>query len=226
MMLRLWDAERPRAVLVGWDTLDVADLPARGVPRLPVGPRVRRVAARAARPAARGCARRSASPSRRRPATRPTTFSRRPSRAEEERGGTVARRDRRSRRLPAGQRATHDPAADEGRQRDRRASARPRCASATASTPRRCRTSSRCAATRPTSCRARRASARRRPRPLLGRVRHARGGARGRALRRRGRGAASLPAHRDDGRRRRPFRTPRSGARLGAAAPSSCAAGG
>ena len=30
MLIRLWDAERPRAVVVAWDTLEVADLPARG----------------------------------------------------------------------------------------------------------------------------------------------------------------------------------------------------
>ena len=31
MLVRLWEPEQPRAVLVGWDTLDDADLPARGV---------------------------------------------------------------------------------------------------------------------------------------------------------------------------------------------------
>ena len=45
-----------------------------------------------------------------------------------------------------------------------RASGRPRCASATASSPSRCRTSSRCAATPRTSCPGRAASGRRRPR--------------------------------------------------------------
>jgi len=37
MMMRLWDAEGPRAVLVGWDSLETPSLPAPGVPRLPVG---------------------------------------------------------------------------------------------------------------------------------------------------------------------------------------------
>ena len=36
-LLRLWEAEQPRAVIVGWDTLDDADLPARGAPRYQSG---------------------------------------------------------------------------------------------------------------------------------------------------------------------------------------------
>ena len=53
MLLRLWQAERPRAVVVGWDTLWVADLPQRAARDLPVGPRVRPGDPRPARAAAR-----------------------------------------------------------------------------------------------------------------------------------------------------------------------------
>ena len=49
MLVRLWQAEQPDAVLVGWDTLDGADLPARGVRAVPVGAGVRGLDPRAAR---------------------------------------------------------------------------------------------------------------------------------------------------------------------------------
>ena len=78
--------------------------------------------------------------------------------AEEKRGGTRAGGERRPRHVPARLRA-HDHPLSRCAPARWRASGRPRCASATASSPRRCRTSSRCAAIRPTSCRARRASA-------------------------------------------------------------------
>ena len=57
-LLRLWQSEEPRAVLVGWDCVGRAHLSQRGVPRLPGGPRLRSRAARAARPpaGARPCA--------------------------------------------------------------------------------------------------------------------------------------------------------------------------
>ena len=81
-------------------------------------------------------------------------------------------------------------------------SARSRCASATASTPRRCRTSSRCAATPPTGSRARPASAPRPPRSCCP-ARLAGGGAGGRG-RRRGRRErrARRPGHAPADRRR------------------------
>ena len=75
MLLRLWQAERPRAVVIGWDTLDRADLPTRSDGRLPGRPRVRRCPARAARPAARARVGHRDRLRRRRPATRPTTSS-------------------------------------------------------------------------------------------------------------------------------------------------------
>ena len=81
---------------------------------------------------------------------------------EEAAGGSALVATRRPRRLPA-RRATDDRAAARGGRRRRRGSGRPRCASATASSPPRCPTSSPCAATRPTGSRARAESARRRP---------------------------------------------------------------
>ena len=56
-LLRLWDAEQPRAVLVGWDILDDADLPPRGARGVSVGPCVRRRAPRAARHCSPGSSR-------------------------------------------------------------------------------------------------------------------------------------------------------------------------
>ena len=55
-----------RRCVVAWDTLEVADLPARGAAGVPVGPRVRGLDRRAARAAARRSSSRSASSSRRR----------------------------------------------------------------------------------------------------------------------------------------------------------------
>ena len=103
--------------------------------------------------------------------------------------------------------------------RSSRGSGRPRCASATASSRRRCPTSSRCAATPPTASRARRASARRR-RPTC-----SRSTARSRPLLAAGRFSAdrrrpaALPADRDDGRRGAAARARRPAARLGARRP-------
>ncbi len=64
-----------------------ADLPHRGLRRLPERARVRRRARRAARPAAGSSSSRSGSPPRRRPATRPTTSSPRRSQPRRTRGG-------------------------------------------------------------------------------------------------------------------------------------------
>ena len=163
MLVTVWEAEQPRATIVGFDTLDVADLPAHGLRRLPVRPRVPAGADGAARPPAGARRRRSASPGRRRPGTRPTTSSAPRWPRRRRRGGDAIVAHVRSGHVPAGERADDDPPADEGRLGAERASARRRCASATASSPSRCPTSSRCAATRPTGSRARAASARRRP---------------------------------------------------------------
>ena len=154
MLLRLWEAEQPRAVLVGWDSLGVADLPERGLPGLPERARVRRRAARAARPAAR--ARRLARVRRREGAGyEADDFLAAAVAAEEERGGTtlVATSDRDA--LPAREPSDDDPPAGPRRVARSRASARRRCASATASSRSRCRTSSPSAAIPPTSSRAR-----------------------------------------------------------------------
>ena len=40
-LLRFYESEKPRAVLVGWDTLEQADLPTQGAGNLPVGTRLR-----------------------------------------------------------------------------------------------------------------------------------------------------------------------------------------
>ena len=52
MLLRLYREEQPRAVLVAWDTLDEAHLPAEALPAIPERPQIRRSAAStASRPA-------------------------------------------------------------------------------------------------------------------------------------------------------------------------------
>ena len=117
--------------------------------------------------------------------------------------GARGRRHLRPRRVPARERPGHDPAAGEGRERARADRARPRCASATASSPSRCRTSSRCAATRPTRSPARRASARRRRPTCSKQYGTLEAGARRRAVLDDRRRPAPLPRHRDDGRRLR-----------------------
>ena len=131
------------------------------LPGLPVGARVRGRDRRAARGPARRSSTRSASRSRRRRATRPTTsWPRRP------RPGPgpvlVVTSDRDAFQLVSDRVTVLQPV--EGRERARADRARPRCARATGSSRRRCRTSSRCAATRPTASRARAGSGRRRRR--------------------------------------------------------------
>ena len=98
MVLRLWEAEQPRAVLVGWDTLDAPTYRHEAFAGLPVRPRVRRLAARAARPAARARRRDRLRERARRRATRPTTSSR-PRRATT--SGRSSSPPSRSRRVPA-----------------------------------------------------------------------------------------------------------------------------
>ena len=162
-LLRLWEAEQPAAVVVGWDSLDVPTYRHEALPGYQAG----RVFDEAlleqldALPGARR--RRSASSPRKARRLRGRRLPRRRGRAL---AGAGRRRDLRPRRVPARERPRDGAAAGQGRERARRGSGRPRCASATASTPSRCRTSSRCAATPPTASRARRASGRRR-RPTL-----------------------------------------------------------
>ena len=116
-LMRLWQAEEPRAVLVGWDTLVRADVPPRAVRGLPGRTRVRRRAARAARPHAGARARVRLRSREGRRATRPTTSSPPAVKHEEERGGTavVVTSDRDSFQLASD--ADDDPAADARRQR-------------------------------------------------------------------------------------------------------------
>ena len=133
----------------------------------------------------------------RRRATKPTTSSPPPRPREERRGGTRAGRERRPRHVPARLRRTtilYPVRAGEMARIDAGRGARP----ATASTPRRCPTSSRCAAIPRTSSRARR------HRPdgaadVLRQARHARGRARGRPLSTQAEGAAPLSLDRHDG---------------------------
>ena len=86
---------------------------------------------------------------------------RRRGRVRARRGRDHARRDLGSRRVPARGGRRDDPAAAARASASWRASGRPRCASATASIPSRCPTSSRCAATPRTRSPAREGSARR-----------------------------------------------------------------
>ena len=116
--------------------------------------------------------------------------------------GDGARGDVGPRRVPARERPGHDPPADPRRERDRAHRARRRCASATASSRSRCRTSSRCAATRRTSCPARRGVGPKTAADLLAQYGSLEAVlADGRFAARGGR-PAPLPANRDDGRRR------------------------
>ena len=96
MLLRLWQDERPRAVLVAWDTLDVADLSAHRARGVPERPRVRRRAARAARPASARSSRRPASRAAKEPGYEADDFLAAAAAREEAAGGTalVATSDR------------------------------------------------------------------------------------------------------------------------------------
>ena len=120
------------SVLVGWDSLDVADLPARGAAGLPVGARVRAVDPRAARAAAG--ARRVVRLRRGEGAagTRPTTSSP-PPRARWTGPVLVVTSDRDAFQLVSDRVTILQPV--QGRERARADRARPRCASATASSP-------------------------------------------------------------------------------------------
>ncbi len=162
-------------------------------------------------------------------ATRPTTSSRPRSPSERARGGTHARRDLRPRRLPARGAGRHDPAARSAASASSRASARPRCGSATASSPSRCPTSSRCAAIRPTRSRARAAWERRRRRRCSPTYRRSRRCSRPGASRRRRTQLRVVPSHRDArpvARRCRPRPTSSPTGRRRAGTPTSSASRG
>ena len=191
-----------------------ADVPAQGVRRLPVGPRVRQVAARAARRCCPSSAARSASRSARRPGYEADDFLAAAVASEEARGGTtiVASGDRDTFQLV--ERADDDPPADSRRERDRAhrprrgARALRRRAAAGAGLHRAARRSLGQAAGREG----------RRPEDggvAAGAVRLARGDARRRTLLGAGGRASPLQAHRVDGRRSAAARASRRGARLG-----------
>ena len=181
MLLRLWEAEQPRAVLVGWDTLDSADVPARGFAATRAGASSTTRAARAARPASGAWCARSASPRRRRAGYEADDFLAAAVR-DEEAAAERARRHLGPRLVPARQRPRRPSCSRRAASASSRASDRRRCASATASSRSRCRTSS------PARGSVGQAPGRARDRPEEGRrrpagVRHARGDARGRPVR-------------------------------------------
>ena len=133
MLLRLWQAERPRAVVVGWDTLFVPTYRNELLADVPVRARVR--------PRDRRPARAPAGPRRRhRHRLRQARWlrgRRLPRRRRRGRAGARrqhARRHVRPRRVPARSRRRHDPAARARASASWRGSARPRCGSGTAST--------------------------------------------------------------------------------------------
>ena len=78
MLLRLWQAERPRAVVVGWDSIGVPDLQARAPARLPVGEGVRRRRSSSSSICSPDWSRRQGSSVGSRPGTKRTTSSARP----------------------------------------------------------------------------------------------------------------------------------------------------
>ena len=149
MVMRLCQAEAPRAVIIGWDSLGVPtyrnellegyqggrEFDPELVEQLELAPDLL---------AAGGivCVKESRLRGRRRPRGGRRVRAR--ARRDDARG------DLRSRRVPARRTRCHDPAAAEGRLRDGPDRARRGCASATASSRSRCRTSSRFAVTRPT----------------------------------------------------------------------------
>ena len=152
-------------MLVGWDTLEVPTYRHEAFAGVPVGTRVRRVAARAARAAAAAVHGARASPRRRRPATRRTTSSPRPSRTRRRAAAPCSSRAATATRSSSSSDRTTILQPDARRQRDRADRPGRGARALRRRAARRCPTSSRFAAIRRTSCRARRASARRPPRP-------------------------------------------------------------
>ena len=197
-LLRLWESEQPRAVLVGWDCVGEPTYRQRGLPRVPE----RAASSTPSCSSSSTCSRSSSAAmgfaAAKQPGYEADDFL---AAAVAARGG--ARRRRRSSPPPT---ATPSSSSASGRpcsSRSRaspssRGSARPRSASATASTRRRCRTSSRSAATRPTSSPARAGVGPKTAASLLAEYGHAGGDARRRTILRAGGGLAPLPANRDD----------------------------
>ena len=166
LLIRLWEEESPRAVLAAWDTLTVPTYRHTALPAYQSGRQFDRelldqldlapqlVEAMGFAPAkADGYE------------ADDFLAAGRGVRGGPRRHGD--RRERRPRHVPARRRADDRAAAAEGRRAAGAGSGLQRCASATASSPRRCRTSSRCAATRRTRSRALAESARRRPPRVL-----------------------------------------------------------
>ena len=164
MLLRLWQAERPRAVVVGWDTLGAPTYRNELLADVPVRPRVRPRDRRAARPAAGARRRRPGSSAARRAGFEADDFLAAAVAAERARGGTtlVATSDRDAFQLAAPDVTILQPV--RGRQRARADRPGRGARALRRRRRRRCRTSSRCAATRPTRSPAPAASARRPPR--------------------------------------------------------------
>ncbi len=118
MLIRLWEAEEPRTVLVAWDTLEVPTYRHQAFDVVPVGPRVRRRPARAARPPPR--ARRVVRLRRRqRRRVRGRRLPGRGGRRRDRARRPGAGRDLRPGRVPAGLRERDHPPADARRERDR-----------------------------------------------------------------------------------------------------------
>ena len=193
------------------------DVSAHGARGVPERTRVRRRAPRAARPASRrssrsagfACAKDAGLRGGRLPRRRRRRRRRRPAAT-----ALVATSDRDAFQLVTTRVTVLQPA----RRRRRRGSARPRCASATASIPSRCRTSSRCAAIRRTRSPARAGSARSARRSCSASTASLDAMLDGRPLRDRGRCASPLPADRDDGSRRAAAAAARRRRRTGTAA--------
>ena len=196
-LLRLYRTEQPRAVLVAWDTLEVADLPAREISR-PI-----RAGANSTTPcsssfetlpefvAACGFANAKAA------GYEADDFLAAAAAAEEKRGGTVLSRAATATRssLPR----TAPPSSYPVRAARWRASARPRCARATASIRSRCRTSSRLRGDPSDKLPGAPGVGAAGAASLLQTIRHARSGARGRSVFRASRQAAALSLDRHHG---------------------------
>ena len=158
MLLRLWRAERPRAVLVGWDTLEVPTYRHEALEAYQSG-RVFEDELLEQLHLLPSLVESAGFISGKAPGYEADDFL---AAAADERGGRSwhrARRDLRSRCFPARERPRDDPPTGEGGTSPP-ASARQRCVTATASSPNRCPTSSRCGEIPPTASPAPEASAR------------------------------------------------------------------
>ena len=196
MLLRLWQAERPRAVVVGWDTLVRPDLPQRAARR----PTSRAASSTPRSSTSSSCCRRSSrrrgSSAASRRASRPTTSSRPPSPAS---GRAAAPR---SSRPPTATRSSSPPPTSRSCSRcaasaSSRGSARPRCASATASSPHQVRDFIALRGDPSDKIPGARGVGEKTAASLLQTLPRSRGDDRRRAVRGRGRAAPHLPADRD-----------------------------